>query len=180
MRKKFMFIATATLLGSSILFSSCIGSFALSNKFLAWNKTVDSKFVNEVLFVVLTPAYAITMMADVLVLNSIEFWSGENPVEAGIVKTVRGENGVYTVETLKDGYNIKNDKGEEMELIYNKDDNSWSMVQNEESTKLIKFTEGNQAIVYLPNGTEQKVELSSAGVLALKQAVGNTTYMAMK
>lgn len=180
MRKRFMIIASATVLGSSILLSSCIGSFALSNKFLAWNKTIDSKWVNEILFVVFQPAYAVTMLADVLVLNSIEFWSGDNPVEAGIIKTVNGDNGVYTVETLENGYNVKNEAGEEMELIYNKEDNSWSMVQNEESTKLIKFTEDNQAIVYLPNGGEQKVELSSDGVLALKQAASGSYFLAMK
>jgi len=180
MKKRFMIMATATVLGGSVLFSSCIGSFALSNKFLAWNKTIDSKFVNEILFVIFTPAYAITMVADVLVLNSIEFWSGNNPVEAGIIKTEKGENGTYTVETLENGYNIKNEKGEEMELIYNKEDNSWSMVQNEESTKLMKFTDNNQAIVYLPYGGEQKVELSSNGVLALKQAASGSFYMAMK
>lgn len=180
MKKKFMVIATATVLGSSILFSSCIGSFALSNKFLAWNKTIDSKFVNEVLFVIFTPAYAVTMLADVLVLNSIEFWSGNNPVEAGIIKTVESENGIYTVETLENGYNIKNEKGEEMELIYNKEDNSWSMVQSGEETKLFKYTEDNNAIVYLPYGGEQKVELSAEGVLALKQAISGSVYMAMK
>lgn len=175
-----MIMATATVLGGSVLFSSCIGSFALSNKFLAWNKTIDNKFVNEVLFVIFTPAYAITMLADVLVLNSIEFWSGNNPVEAGIIKTVEGKNGIYTVETLENGYNIKNEKGEEMELIYNNADNTWSMVQNETSTKLIKFIENNEAIVYLPYGGEQKVELSSEGVLALQQAVNGSFHMAMK
>ena len=180
MKKRFMTMATVAVVGSSVLFSSCIGSFSLSNKFLAWNKTIDSKFVNEVLFVIFTPAYAVTMLADVLILNSIEFWSGENPVEAGVIKTVQGENGVYTVETLKDGYSIKNEAGEEMELVYDKESNTWSMVQNEESTKLIKFTEGNQAIVYLPQGGEQKVELSANGVLALRQAVSGSVYMAMK
>lgn len=173
-------MATATVLGGSVLFSSCIGSFALSNKFLAWNKTIDNKFVNEVLFIIFTPAYSITMLADVLVLNSIEFWSGNNPVEAGIIKTVEGENGIYTVETLENGYNIKNEKGEEMELIYDNENNTWNMVQNETSTKLIKFIENNEAIVYLPYGGEQKVELSSEGVLALQQAVSGSFYMAMK
>ncbi|MFR9166036.1 MAG: DUF3332 domain-containing protein [Dysgonomonas sp.] len=180
MKKKFLVIATVALSGS-ILLPSCIGSFALSNKFLAWNKTIDSKFVNEILFVIFTPAYAITMLADVLVLNSVEFWSGTNPVEAGIIKTVQGENGVYTVETLENGYNIKNENGEEMELIYNKEDNSWSMVQNDEATKLFKYTDDNSsAIVYLPNGAEQKVELSADGVLALRQAVNGSLYYAMK
>jgi len=180
MKKRFMIIASATAISSSILLSSCIGSFNLSNKFLAWNKTIDSKFVNEILFVVFQPAYVITMLADVLVLNSIEFWSGKNPVEVGIIKTVEGENDVYTVETLENGYNIKNEAGEEMELIYNEEENSWSMVQNEESTKLIKFTGENEAIVYLPSGGEQKVELSHNGVLALKQAVSGSYYMAVK
>lgn len=180
MKKRFMIMATATVLGSSVLFSSCIGSFALSNKFLAWNKTIDNKFVNEVLFIIFTPAYGITMTADLFILNSIEFWSGTNPVEAGIVKTVEGENGIYTVETLKDGYNIKNEKGEEMKLIYDKEENTWSMVQNETSTKLIKFTGNNEAVVYLPYGGEQKVELSASGVLALRQAASGSFHMAMK
>jgi len=180
MKRKFLFFALATTISSSVFLSSCIGSFALSNKFLAWNKTIDSKFVNEVLFVIFTPAYAVTMVADVLVLNSIEFWSGNNPVEAGIVKDVQGENGIYTVETLENGYNIKNEKGEEMDLIYNKEDNTWSMIQNEESTKLIKFTGDNEAIVYLPNGGEQKVELTAEGVLALRQAMTGSYYLAVK
>lgn len=180
MKKKFLFISTVTVLSGSVLFSSCIGSFALSNKFLAWNKTVDSKFVNEVLFVVLSPAYAITMLADLLVLNSIEFWSGSNPVEAGIIKTVQGENGIYTVETLENGYHITDEKGEELELVYNKAENTWNLVQNNESTKLIKFTEENNAIVYLPNGGEQTVELSQAGVLALRQTINKDTYYAMR
>ena len=180
MKKRFLFISAATILSGSVLLSSCIGSFALSNKFLAWNKTVDNKFVNEILFVVFTPAYAVTMLADVFVLNSIEFWSGENPVEAGIVKTVQGENGVYTVETLENGYNIKNEKGESAELIYNKEDNSWSLVENNESTKLLKFTDDDNAIVYLPGGGEQKVELSANGVFALRQAMTGSYHFAMK
>jgi len=175
MKKKVLFISVVTALSSSIMFSSCIGSFSLSNKFLAWNKTIDNKFVNELVFVAfhIVPAYPIALLADVLVINSIEFWSGENPVQAGIVKEVQGENGVYTVETLENGYQIENEAGESMELIYNKEDNTWSMVQNEESTKLIKFTDDNQAIVYLPDGNEQKVEISANGVLALSQVVSN-------
>ncbi len=40
-----------TLLCSCIAFTSCIGSFKLSNKVLSWNKQVsNSKFVNEVVF----------------------------------------------------------------------------------------------------------------------------------
>ena len=92
MKKKFLPIAAVILAGSLVL-PSCIGSFALSNKVRAWNQTIDNKFVNEVVFLALwiVPVYEISMLADVLVINSIEFWTGENPAEAGIVKQVQGD-----------------------------------------------------------------------------------------
>ena len=89
----------ATTLASSVLFSSCIGSFGLTNKLLSWNSNIDSKFVNELVFIAfwIVPVYEISALADVLVLNSIEFWSGSNPVaDAGTVKTINGKDGVYT------------------------------------------------------------------------------------
>ena len=90
MKKKSLTLLVAATLASSVLFSSCIGSFGLSNKLLDWNRNIDSKFVNELVFVAfwIVPVYEISALADILVLNSIEFWSGSNPVaDAGTVKT---------------------------------------------------------------------------------------------
>jgi hypothetical protein len=180
MKKNFLWGSAVVMLSGSILFSSCIGSFNLTSKVLAWNKTIDNKFVNELVFFVLSvPVYPITILADAVVLNTIEFWTGDNPVQAGIVKQVQGENGIYTVETLDNGYTIKNEKGEDAQLIYNKEDNTWSWAANGESGKLIKFTDDANAIVYLPDGSEQSVELSANGVLALRQVVGNA-HLALK
>lgn len=94
----------AATLASSVLFSSCIGSFGLSNKLLDWNRNIDSKFVNELVFVAfwIVPVYEISALADILVLNSIEFWSGSNPVaDAGTVKTIETKDGTYAIETQK-------------------------------------------------------------------------------
>lgn len=182
MKKRFFNVA-AIGLASSLLFSSCIGSFALSNKILAWNQTIDNKFVNEVVFFAMwiVPVYEVCILADILVINSIEFWSGENPVEAGIVKKVQGENGVYTVETLENGYNIEDENGIENQFIYDKETNTWSLVTNEKSTKLISIDEeNNSAIVYLPNGEERNVELSNNGILAFRQSVENAIYLAAR
>jgi len=180
MKKRFFNLAVATMAGVFI-FSSCIGPFNLSSKLLAWNQTVDNKFVNAILFVVLTPAYAVTLVGDALLFNTIEFWSGKNPIEAGIVKKVQGENGIYTVETLENGYNIKEENGEESQFIYDKETNTWSLVSNGESTKLISIGEDNKsAIVYLPNGEERNVELSNEGVLAFRQSMENAIYLAAK
>lgn len=181
MKKRILSVAAVALAGT-LLFSSCIGSFNLSKKVLAWNQTIDNKFVNEVVFVALwiVPVYEVCMVADVLVINSIEFWSGENPVEAGIVKKVQGENGVYTVETLENGYQIENEAGKQVDLVYDKASNTWSAVANGDSTKIIKMEEDGKAIVYLPNGEERVVELSNNGVLAFRQSVENSTFFAAK
>ena len=70
----------AVSLGAMTL-SSCIGSFGLTNSVLDWNKrATDNKFVNEIIFVLISPAYAVCSFADVLVLNSIEFWTGNKVI----------------------------------------------------------------------------------------------------
>lgn len=181
MRKRFFSVAAIALAGT-LLFSSCIGSFNLSKKVLAWNQTVDSKFVNELVFLALciVPVYQISMLADVLVINSIEFWTGENPVQAGIVKKVQGENGIYTVETLENGYKIQNEEGQQMDLVYDKATNTWSTVAEGKTQKLVKLDGEGKAIVYLPNGEEKSVEVSNNGVLDLRKVVDGSTYFAAK
>ena len=62
---------------SSLTFTSCIGSFGLTNKVLAWNDTVGNKFVNELVFLAISihPVYEVTAIAYLMVLNSIEYYS---------------------------------------------------------------------------------------------------------
>ena len=59
------------------MFTSCIGSFALTNKLLSWNRNVGNKVVNELVFIAfwILPVYEVSALADILVINSIEFWS---------------------------------------------------------------------------------------------------------
>lgn len=72
---------SAVLLAATLLTSSCVGSFSLFNKLAGWNKeATGNKFLNELIFILISPAYAVCTVADVLVLNTIEFWTGSNPV----------------------------------------------------------------------------------------------------
>jgi len=59
----------------------CYGSFTLVQKVHKWNGTFGNKFVNELGFLVLNivPVYGVAAFIDVIVLNSIEFWTGKNP-----------------------------------------------------------------------------------------------------
>lgn len=83
MKRKLSFAAVA--LAMTVLLSSCIGSFGLTNKVKDWNESVtDSKFVNELLFIAMhiVPVYEVTMFVDGVVLNSVEFWTGNSLVDA--------------------------------------------------------------------------------------------------
>lgn len=168
----------------SMLLSSCIGSFALFNKVKAWNQGIGNKFVNELVFVALNiiPVYGVVYLADVLVINSIEFWSGDNPVASvGEVKTVKGENGDYLVETLENGYSITNeDNAESMELLYNKETNIWSVVSEGVSSDLIKINNDGTAQLYLPDGNSMNVTLDAQGMMAAREMTMSTLYVLNK
>ena len=84
----------ALALGSMCL-SSCIGSFSLTNNVLNWNKrATDNKFINELIFIVISPAYAVCSAADLLVLNTIEFWTGDKVIaNVGKTQKVTGKDG---------------------------------------------------------------------------------------
>ena len=94
MKKNLTKPVIAVLLGA-LTFSSCIGSFGLTNSVLDWNKrATDNKFVNEIIFVLISPAYAVCSFADLLVLNSIEFWTGNKVIgQVGTTKDVMGKDG---------------------------------------------------------------------------------------
>lgn len=179
MKKTYLSVGIAALIGATTLFSSCIGSFKLTNKVLDWNKTIDDKFVNEVVFIALhiVPVYQLSIFADAVVLNSIEFWTGENPVtKAGEVKEVTGEKAKYQVMTTENGYKITNETTKlEMDLVYNTKNQSWTAVSGNESVLLLQFTSDNTAMVY--TGTNMtEVELSHNGVLAFRQALNSTNF----
>jgi hypothetical protein len=65
----------------------------------SWNQTVGGKWVNELVFLVLlvVPVYEISFFIDGIILNSIEFWTGSNPVsmKKGEIEEqlVKGEDG---------------------------------------------------------------------------------------
>lgn len=184
MKKKTLKLMLVGVLASSFLFSSCIGSFGLFNKLLDWNKNIDSKFVNELVFVAfcIVPVYPIAYLADVLVINSIEFWSGTNPVaDAGIVKKVETPEGLYAIETTANGYHIqKEGDAEGLDLIFDETEQTWSYDYEGETNKLFKFTSEDDVVMFLPDGKEVNVELSQAGVYAFKQIAAETTYFAAR
>ena len=176
MKKVYLKVATILLVAASLTCSSCIGSFSLSNKLLSWNQTVGSKFVNELVFFAfwIVPVYEVSVLADVLVLNSIEFWSGDNPVAKG-KKVVEGNDGKYLVECDGKGYTITsmNDQSS-VRLDFNVDTQTWSVLSYGKEYPFMTFVDDSHVKMITPQGDMQIVELSEAGLMAYQQvASGN-------
>ena len=176
MKRRTLIIMLVALLGIGMTFSSCIGSFRLSNKVLSWNKQVsNSKFVNEVVFLCfwVVPVYEVTALADILVVNSIEFWSGDNPLAAvDTEKSVHGEKGEYLVRYKRNGYRIVNRQAKtSVDLIYDKETKTWSAMAKNKPVEFMTFLNDNTVRVYLPDGKTMNVELSESGVATFKEVI---------
>lgn len=86
--------------------TGCIGSFQLTRKLYTFNKNVSpDKWVQELVFLGLNvvPVYWLAAAGDALFANSVEFWTGTNPVVSA--RTVRpdGTALVQTGSTTADG-----------------------------------------------------------------------------
>lgn len=173
--KKNKVSAICAVLGGSLVMSSCIGSFALWNQLKDWNMGVGNKFVNEIVFLAfhIVPVYEVAYLADVLVLNSIEFWSGSNPVaQVGTERTIHGENGEYLVRTNANGYTIIK-KGEEstpLELVYNQDSRTWSAQAEGQSYDLVKMNEDGTITFKQKDGSPMTVTPDMMGLSTARAA----------
>ena len=183
--KKISLKVAVCLLAGSFLFSSCfVGQYGLWNKYISWqNHMTDNKYVNAIAGLILVPiAGTLCTLADVLVLNSIEFWSGNNPVQANIGKTkqVMGEDGrVYAVTTLKDGYEVKAPNGEMTYFRHNAENDSWSMEQNGISKEIFRFNADGKTIQTHINGQTKDLSMDEAGIYQARMMANGGTFFAM-
>lgn len=167
-RNKWLVGVLCATLASSMMLSSCIGSFSLSNKLLGWNKNVGDKFTNEVVFFLfwILPAYEVTILADLLVLNSIEFWSGNQPLSAS-TKVVEGHDGRYIVECDGRGYTVTSETdGSKVRFDFDTDEQTWSFTADgREPVKFMTFIDDTHVSVPSLDGAGwTTVELSRQGV----------------
>lgn len=178
-------------LSSSLLFSSCLGSFSAFNNLKEWNQNVsNSRFVNNLIFwgLNIIPVYGLFFIGDTIIFNVIEFWSGSNPIAMK-----EGQKEEQLVE--KDGNTFKMvatknrmeitvvegpKKGKKLDLVYKPDEKSWNAVKpNGEVIKLSSFEEGFY-IVYMPNGQEIKIDPTAPREEGLAQIQDNISCYTME
>ncbi len=130
-------VSVFVLCGLIISLSGCFGSFNLiQNVYQANDDVSDNEFVKSAVMVgmFIIPIYEVAGIADLLVFNVIEFWSGENPIamsEGDRQRQVIHANGnVYQLDAVKDHLIISDlsQGGKEMwALNYDRSKGCWSV-----------------------------------------------------
>ena len=116
MKRRFVQVVSTLLIAVLLLTAfGCYGSFNLVNKVYKFNGTLGSKWVNELgfLVMVIVPVYGVATFIDAVILNTIEFWTGHNPMAStngsetimlpGGSVALNGPNQTYTLRQTIDG-----------------------------------------------------------------------------
>lgn len=79
MKKTALKVVAMTILATSL--TGCIGQMGTSQLVTKANlSAVDNRYGRAGLFVLLSPVYGIAAAADLFIFNTVEFWTGKNPI----------------------------------------------------------------------------------------------------
>lgn len=147
----------------------CYGNMSLTKQVYNWNGSLSDKYVQQIAFWVMNivPVYSAASFIDVVLLNTIEFWTGSNPIAMNEteqqIKYTR--NGDKTIQ-----YKISQNKviitetagpeaGQQVEVSYNPETGSWYLSSDGEQHKIATLSGDDLSLVY-PNGNEQLVKIA--------------------
>ena len=82
-------VTSLVLVGFLTVSASCYGPFNLTRNVYHWNSNikgsgeVNEKWMKEIVFfgMIVIPVYMFSALLDAFVFNSIQFWSGDNPIK---------------------------------------------------------------------------------------------------
>ena len=120
----------ALVCAGMVTLTGCYGSNALFEKIHKWNGTLGNKWLNSIVhfFLMVIPVYPISLcFIDGLILNTVEFWTGSNPLAAGdsyfeqdaegnSIAAVKNSDGSMSVE-------VTTAAGEKANLMLQRDEN---------------------------------------------------------
>lgn len=112
--KKLKLLLLSVLISSLLLMQTgCYGSFTLTNKVYDWNGTVGNDIAVEIVFLalIIIPVYEVTLFIDGIILNTIEFFTGSNPLA---MKNIDENNSLvnykehnYKISHMENGFTIE-------------------------------------------------------------------------
>lgn len=113
------------------------------------------------------PVYGAATSVDFIVLNTIEFWTGTNPMamKAGeqVVKYAQNDGKTFKITIEKNSIEVEEiigeNAGEKVQLKFNTDNQSWYMLTAECNIK-IATVEGNQMNLIYPSGNTMTIDIT--------------------
>jgi hypothetical protein len=134
-RKKGLLAGVSVVLLGVMLFASCYGSFALTHKLYNWNGKVGDKFVNTAVMwvMMIIPVYSLAGTIDFLILNTLEFWTGSNPLamkEGNRETQVVSRSGQeYHITASPDRFDVctlsRDGAREAASLVFDREESTW-------------------------------------------------------
>lgn len=113
---------------AAVLFTGCYGNYALFNKVKDFTGSFGDKWINSVVNFVAwcIPAYEVSLFVDVLILNTIQFWTGSNPIASNDTYYEKdAEGNSITASKNNDGtlsVSINKANGEKTDLEFQRDE----------------------------------------------------------
>jgi hypothetical protein len=171
----------AAVLVSAIALNGCLGSFALTNKILSWNKTATSdNYVNSAIMWVLgiIPVYELSLFVDVAIFNVAEFYGGKNPMAftnpQKTEKTVMSNGKTYKVTMGANALTVDRLDGQvavrELSLRYDPSTGSYFTDDCSGRSTMVASIDGSTLKLFSPDGgvtvrslEEQSAPLAFAG-----------------
>lgn len=172
MLKKFKRIVVTILILTfvNIGLSRCYGSYVMTKKVHRWNGTLGNEWVKSgVNILVAVFVYWFTGLVDFLILNTLEFWTGSNPLAMGPgeseTQIAEFEGQKVKITATQNRFDITylngEKKGEVVALVYNPETSSWYTVKGDKTTKVAEMLPGNQKqmVIFHPDGQKLVVNL---------------------
>lgn len=162
MKKRRTSLIVALALAGTMVFNSCIGSFALTNKLLDWNRSLGNKWINELVFIVISPAYGVAGWIDIVILNTIEFWTDSNPVamRIGDTQTIEKDGNIYQITKTDTGFFVmeNNDVSKSFTMNFDEQTGTWTLNAQGQRYDVLQIIGKDQARVFLPGGETQIIK----------------------
>lgn len=136
MKKSAYLVAALLMACAAPTFTSCmIGSYACFNKVNEFNTNLtDNKFVNGIVSYILAPIdLGIAGLVDTVVLNTLEFWTGSNPLAS--TQVVTGEDGLHyaIASDKKGGYVVTCQENKQVvDFVFDEYARTWSIMNDGE------------------------------------------------
>lgn len=172
MKKKCIAVALSVALGITS-FQGCIGSFGLTGKVYKFNRSLGNKWIQWVgfLILVIVPIYGIAILADGIIFNSIEFWTGSNPVAMKPgekeVQYVREDGKLYRIEATQNRFHILQlegpNTGDSVDFVYNPETKTWLVGNGRDLKRVAQFSDQSEYVkVFKADGNSVMVDINSS------------------